>query len=49
MAGFIKMPLGMKVGLRPGDFVTDGDPAPLPKRGVALSPILAPCPSWPND
>jgi len=26
------MPLGMEVGLSPGDFVLDGDPAPLPKR-----------------
>jgi len=30
------MPLGMEVGLSPGDFVLDGDPAPLPKRGGAL-------------
>jgi len=29
MAGWIKMPLGMKEGLRPGDFVLDGDLAPL--------------------
>ena len=27
-AGCIKMPLGMEVGLSPGDFVLDGDPAP---------------------
>jgi len=26
MAGWIKMPLGMEVGLRPGDIVLDGDP-----------------------
>ena len=26
MAGWIKMPLGMEVGLSPGDFVFDGDP-----------------------
>ena len=26
-AGWTKMPLGMKVGLSPGDFVFDGDPA----------------------
>jgi len=25
------MSLGMEVGLRPGDFVLDGDPAPPPK------------------
>jgi len=24
------MPFGMEVGLGPGDFVLDGDPAPLP-------------------
>ena len=27
------MPLGMEVGLSPGDFVLDGDPAPSPNRG----------------
>jgi len=30
-AGWIKMPLGMKVGLGPGRIVLHGDPAPLPK------------------
>ena len=34
MAGWIKMPLGMEVGLGPGDFVLDGDVAPLPKKGA---------------
>ena len=29
-AGWIKMPLGMDVGLGPGDIVLDGDPAPPP-------------------
>jgi len=29
------MPLGMDVGLSPDDFVLDGDPAPLPKKGEA--------------
>jgi len=33
MAGWIKMPLGMEVGLGPGHIVLDGDPAPSPKRG----------------
>jgi len=28
------MPLGMEVGLSPGDFVLDGDPVPLPKKGA---------------
>jgi len=27
------MPLGVEVGLRPGDIVLDGDPDPLPKTG----------------
>jgi len=42
----IKMPLGMEVGLSPGDFVLDGDPAP-PQKGVEL-PIFGPCLLWPN-
>ena len=35
MPGWIKMPLGMEVGLGPSDFVLDGKPAHLPKRGTA--------------
>jgi len=27
------LPLGTEVGLGPGDFVIDGDPAPLPRKG----------------
>jgi len=30
--------LGMEVGLSPGDFVLDGDPAPLPKKGAEPPP-----------
>jgi len=30
-AGWIKMPLGTKVGLSPGDSVLDGVPFPLPQ------------------
>jgi len=30
MAGWIKMPLSMEVGLGPGDFVLDGTQLPLP-------------------
>jgi len=30
MAAWIKMPLGMELGIGPGDFVLDGDPAPPP-------------------
>ena len=28
------MVLGMEVGLSQGDFLSDGDPAPLPKKGA---------------
>ena len=28
------MPLGMDIGLSAGDFVLDGDPVPLPKKGA---------------
>ena len=42
MAGWIKMPLGTEVGLGPGDFVLDGDPAPLPKKGAEPLPIFRP-------
>jgi len=37
------MPLGMHVGLIPGDFVLDGDPVPLPKGGD-----FGPCLLWPH-
>jgi len=33
MAAWIKISLGMEVGLGPGDFVLDGDPAPPPQKG----------------
>ena len=37
------MPLGMEVGLNPGDFVFDGDPASLsPKRGRNPLPNFRP-------
>jgi len=45
------MPLDMEVGLIPGDFVLDEDPAPLPKRrwsrGRSL-PIFGPYLLRPN-
>jgi len=41
------MPLGMEVGLRPGDFVLDGDPALLFKK-VAEPGGGTPCLLWPN-
>jgi len=34
MAAWIKMPLGMEVGLGSGDFVLDGNPALPPKKGA---------------
>ena len=46
-AGWIKIPLGAEVGLSRGDFVLDGDPAPLPKKGVE-PPIFSPFLLWPN-
>ena len=36
----IKMPLGMDVGLSPGDFVLDEDPVPLPKREMSPQILL---------
>jgi len=45
-AGCMKMPLGMEVGLSPGDFVFDGDPASSQKGGEA--PIFGPCLLRPN-
>jgi len=42
------MPLGTEVGLRPGDFVFNVDPAPSQKGGGAPSPIFGPCLLWPN-
>ena len=40
------MPLGMEVGLGPGDFVSDGDPAQ--KKSTPTPPIFGPCLLWPN-
>jgi len=34
MAASIKMSLGMELGLGPGDFVLDGDPAPPPRKAT---------------
>ena len=40
-AGWIKMVLDVEVGLSPGDFVLDGDPAPRsPKTGLGLPNLL---------
>jgi len=45
-AGWIKMPLGMEVGLGPGHIVLDEDPVPSPKRDTA--PTFRPVSRWPN-
>jgi len=37
-AGWIKMALGMEVGLSPDDFVLDGDPAAPPQKGPESPP-----------
>ena len=50
-AGCIKMPLGTEVGLRPGDFGLDGDPAPSHKGGGGRGqspPIFGPWLLWLN-
>ena len=47
MAAWINMSLGTELGLGPGDFVLDGDPAPLPQKG-AEPPIFGPSLLWPN-
>jgi len=45
----MKLVLGMEVGLSPGDFVLDGDPAALPQTAAEPpSPIFGPFPLWPN-
>ena len=46
-AGWIKIPLGMEVGLGSGDIMLDGDPAP-PWKGTQQSPLFGPCLLWPN-
>jgi len=44
--GWIKLKLGIEVGLDPSHIVLDGNPVPLPKG--AQPPIFAPCLLWPN-
>jgi len=48
VAKWIKIVLGMEVGLGPGHIVLDGDPVPLPKKGTE-PPIFGPCLLWPNS
>ena len=40
MDAWIKMSLGMELGLGPGDFVLNWDPAPPPQKGERSSPIF---------
>ena len=47
MAAWIKMSLGMELGLDLGDFVLDGDPAPPPQKGGGAQ-IFIPCLLRPN-
>jgi len=50
-AGWTKMALGVEVGLDPGDFVFDGDPA-TPEKGTPTGPphpIFDPCLLWPRS
>jgi len=46
-AAWIKMPLGMEVGLGPGHIVLDGTQLPLPRKG-AQPTIFGPCLLQPN-
>ena len=41
-AGWVKMPLGVEVGLGPGDIVLDGDPASPSKKGGTALPNFRP-------
>jgi len=45
--GWIKMKLGIEVGLGPGHIVLDGDPA-APQKGHSPPPIIGPHLLWPN-
>ena len=42
------MPLGMVIGLGPGDFVLDGNPAPPAEKRHSLNPIFGTCLLWAN-
>jgi len=46
---WIRMSLGMEVGLGPSNIVLDGDPAPPTQRGTAVLPnFFGSCLLWPN-
>jgi len=42
------MPLGMAVGLGPGDIVLDGETNCSLKKGIAAPPLFGPCLLWQN-
>jgi len=44
MAAWIKMSLGIEADLGPSNFVLDGNPAPLPQKGVGAPPQLSAMP-----
>ena len=48
-AGWMKMPLGTKVDLGPGDIVLDAVAAPPPLLKGAQPPVFFPCLTWPNS
>ena len=48
-AGWIRIPLGMEVGLGPDDIVLDGDPAFLTERRTAAPALFGPCLFRPNS
>jgi len=43
MAAWIKMSLGMELGLDAGDFVLDGDPIAPTSKGGRTPQIFGPC------
>jgi len=49
MAAWIKMPLSIELGLGPGDFVLDVDPAPLPKKAAEPQKNFRSCLLGPNS
>jgi len=40
--GWMKLVLGIEIGLSPGDLVLDGEPVPLPDKGRSLPPNFRP-------
>jgi len=48
-SGCVRIPLGTKIGLGPGDIMLDGDPASPPRKGTQqLSHFLARIPAGPH-